>query len=76
MKKTVITLAALMGLFAASCKKDYSCTCRWNQNSKDTAFAYSISDSKRGAAHDNCDAREATVRQQTGVSTAECEIGD
>lgn len=75
MKKTILGLsAAAMLLSFASCKKDFTCTCKYNFNSKDTTFAYGIPDSKRGDAHDNCDARETDLKKI--VSTAECEIGD
>ena len=77
MKKTLLGLsAAALLLSFASCKKDYTCTCKYQIPviNKDTAFAYTIADSKRQEAHDNCDARETELRKI--VSSASCEVGD
>jgi len=70
MKKTLI-VASLAVFVLASCKKDYTCTCKVNGIS--TGTATTIKDTKK-KAEEKCNENDATVTLQGVTFTSDCSI--
>ncbi len=69
--KKLFTIAVIALVFAslASCKKDYTCTCKGNEMGTLTAPMPSTTEKK---AKDACDAFQVTY--QNGDATVKCEL--
>lgn len=76
MKKGFLGLAALMiaGIGFTSCKKDYTCTCTWDDGiNANNTFAWEFPDQKKKDAEEACDSQETTLKNID--SGASCELG-
>ncbi len=69
MKKTVLILAAVLGVAATSCKKDYSCTCTTSGGGVSASATTTIRETK-SKAKTACEKNNSEVM---GVKTT-CEL--
>ena len=52
--KKVLLIAAVAGLSMVSCKKDYTCTCTYNDGSGTQTVTYQMKDVKKKDAKSTC----------------------
>jgi len=73
----IVTLALFGSLFAASCKKDYKCTCNVTVPlaSFDTTIIVNFEDMKKKEAKHSCNGSEETLSQLfMGLAQVSCDI--
>ncbi len=62
MKKVTLLLTAVaFTLCLASCSKDYTCTCKYNNGTSDTTQVVLYPDAKKSDAEDACTATQLTL---------------
>lgn len=55
--KKVLLIAAVAGMSMVSCKKDYTCTCKYTPaGGTEQTYTYDLKDVKKSEAKDACDA--------------------
>lgn len=61
--KKLLALGMLLGaLSLTSCKKDYTCSCSYNNGMSDTTFTVMYESAKKSDAEEACDASQASFQ--------------
>lgn len=71
MKKSILVAFAAVAVLAVSCKKDYTCACKFTDG---TTLNIAIQKAKKGDAESTCSAAQTTY--SSGDSGVKCTLGE
>lgn len=74
--KKIIAPFMIVAFLAAmvSCKKDYTCTCKYKIFTLDTTVTYDLGKTKKKDAKDACEKNATQINAYAGAGAADCSI--